>query len=144
MSFYVSTGTFVLLHCDEWDRVVALPRHTFVTGATLLQLGWPYKILAVIFLGCFFLCCAIMCLYVLSSVLWCPLRFPHKNDVRFVFTSSCLLKDSCLIYIIYVCLRIVVSNALYAVSLFCFFFVLYTLCCQFLWVVHFWLPLRLV
>ena len=30
-----------------------------------------------------------MCLYVLSSVLWCPLRFPHKNDVRFVFISSC-------------------------------------------------------
>ena len=28
-----------LLHCDEWDRVVALPRHTFVTGATLLQLN---------------------------------------------------------------------------------------------------------
>jgi hypothetical protein len=30
---------FFLLHCDEWDRVVALPRQTFVTGATLLQLG---------------------------------------------------------------------------------------------------------
>ena len=29
---------FLLLHCDEWDRVVALPRHKFVTGATLLQL----------------------------------------------------------------------------------------------------------
>jgi hypothetical protein len=28
-----------LLHCDEWDRVVALPRHKFVTGATLLQLS---------------------------------------------------------------------------------------------------------
>jgi hypothetical protein len=28
----------LLLHCDEWDRVVALPRHKFVTGATLLQL----------------------------------------------------------------------------------------------------------
>ena len=39
MSFYVSTATFFLLHCDEWDRVVALPRHTFVTGATLLQLS---------------------------------------------------------------------------------------------------------
>ena len=25
MSFYVSTATFFLLHCDEWDRVVALP-----------------------------------------------------------------------------------------------------------------------
>ena len=38
MSFYVSTATFFWLHCDEWDRVVALPRHKFVTGATLLQL----------------------------------------------------------------------------------------------------------
>ena len=38
MSFYVSTATFILLHCDEWDRVVALSRHKFVTGATLLQL----------------------------------------------------------------------------------------------------------
>jgi hypothetical protein len=32
---------FFLLHCDEWDRVVALPRHKFVTGATLLQLRLP-------------------------------------------------------------------------------------------------------
>ena len=40
MSFYVSTATFFLLHCDEWDRVVALPRHKFVTGATLLQLEY--------------------------------------------------------------------------------------------------------
>jgi len=38
VSFYVSTATFILLHCDEWDCVVALPRHKFVTGATLLQL----------------------------------------------------------------------------------------------------------
>jgi hypothetical protein len=38
VSFYVSTATFFLLHCDEWDRVVALPRHKFATGATLLQL----------------------------------------------------------------------------------------------------------
>jgi hypothetical protein len=29
---------FFLLHCEEWDRVVALSRHKFVTGATLLQL----------------------------------------------------------------------------------------------------------
>ena len=32
-----------LLHCDEWDRVVALPRHKFVTGATLLQLVPGYQ-----------------------------------------------------------------------------------------------------
>ena len=30
-----------------------------------------------------FLCCPIMYFYVLSSVLWCPLWFPHKKDVRF-------------------------------------------------------------
>ena len=39
-----------------------------------------------------FLCCPIMCLYVLGSVLWCPLRGPHKRDIldMFVFTSSYL------------------------------------------------------
>ena len=52
---------FFLLHCDEWDRVVALPRHKFVTGATLLQLSahvlsltlmWPcYGIIIVGTLG---------------------------------------------------------------------------------------------
>jgi hypothetical protein len=31
-----------------------------------------------------FLCCPIMYPSVHSSVLWCPLRFPHENDVRFV------------------------------------------------------------
>jgi hypothetical protein len=66
------------------------------------------------------LCCAIMFLYVLSSMLWCPLRFPHKNDLRFVFTSSCLCEPSCLIYVICVCLRIVVSNIYCVVCLLCF------------------------
>ena len=52
-----------------------------------------------------------MCLSVPSSVLWGPLQFPHKNDIRFVVTSSCLQKDSCLIYAFCVSLRIAVSNA---------------------------------
>ena len=60
------------------------------------------------------LCCLIMCLNVLSS---CPLRFPHKKDVRFVFTSSCLQMGS---YRMCVCLRIVVSNT-YCLC-FCFVF----------------------
>ena len=38
-----------------------------------------------------FLCCPIMCLYVQSFVFWCPLQFPHKHDVLFVFTSSCFI-----------------------------------------------------
>ena len=55
-----------------------------------------------IFLVC--CCCPIMCLYVLSSVLCCPLRFLHKNDVQFILTSSCLQDGSCFIYVILVCL----------------------------------------
>ena len=40
-----------------------------------------------------FLCCPIMYLYILRSVLWCPLWFLHINDVRFVFTSSYLFNN---------------------------------------------------
>ena len=37
-------------------------------------------------------------------MLWCLLRFSHKYDVRFIFTSSCLLEGSCLInVIVFVC-----------------------------------------
>jgi len=48
--------------------------------------------------------CPIICLYVLNSVLWCPLRFQHKNYVWFLFTYSCLCGVSYLIYVICVCL----------------------------------------
>ena len=88
------------------------------------------------------LCSPIMCLYVLGSVLW----FPHTNDVRFVFTSSCLQEGPCLINVICVCLRIMVSNAHCVRFVFVFvwflFFVLCDLRCQFLWIVHFVLPLQ--
>ena len=67
-----------------------------------------------------FLCCPIVFLYALSSVLWSPLRFPHRNDFRFVFTSSCSYEGSCLIHVICVCLRLVVSNAYCDVYLLCF------------------------
>ena len=46
----------------------------------------------------------------------------HLRYVRFVFTSNCLQEGSCLIYIMYVCLRIVVSNP-YHVIFILFFFV---------------------
>jgi len=39
------------------------------------------------------------------------------------------------------CLCIVVSNTYWSVFVL-LFFVLYTLCCQFLWIIQFWLPLR--
>ena len=65
--------------------------------------------------------------------------------VWFVFTSSCLQEGSCLIYVICVCLvclylhclPIVTYNTYCVVLLFLLLFVLCTLCCQFLWIVHF-------
>ena len=82
-----------------------------------------------------FLCFPVVCIFVVSSVLWCPLRFRHKNYVRVVFTSICLYEGSSLIYVSRVCLRILVSNT-YCVVLFYLFFVLCALCCQFPWVVQ--------
>jgi hypothetical protein len=83
-----------------------------------------------------YLCCTITCLYALSFVLWCSLRFQHKNDVGLVLTSSCLYEGSCLINVICVCLRIVMSSTC------CVLFVVCILCFQFLWIVHFWVLLR--
>jgi hypothetical protein len=77
--------------------------------------------------------------YVLSSVLWSPLRFTHSIDVRFVFTGNCcrgthVLRYFCLfgysgfdtycVVFFFVFLRLV--YAMLPVSLYC----------------HFWLPLR--
>jgi hypothetical protein len=42
---------FIWLHWDEWDRVVALPRHKFVTGATLLQLQYTYVLTFLVSIG---------------------------------------------------------------------------------------------
>jgi len=55
----------------------------------------------------------------------CPSQFLHKNNFRFVFTSSCLCEGSCLIYVICVYLHIVVSNTYCVVFLFCFLCLVY-------------------
>ena len=71
-------------------------------------------------LNIFLLCCPIMCLYVLCSVLWCPLRFPHKKDVRFFSYLQLFVESSYLIYVMCVCLRIMLSNIFCVAFLFCF------------------------
>ena len=63
----------------------------------------------------------VVCVFAFCScVLRCLLRFPNGKNVRFVFTSSGLYKDSCLMYAICVCLHIVVSNTYCGVFLCCF------------------------
>ena len=56
------------------------------------------------------------------------------------FASSCLWGWGLVSFLRYfcVCLCVMVSNTYYAV----FLFVLCTLCCQFLWIFHLWLPFR--
>ena len=88
------------------------------TNTTFPPLFFLVESVLIIFLV--LLCCSIMCLCVLSFALWSPLRFPHNNDVQFVFTSNCLSEGSCHIYVICVCLRIVVSNTYCVVCLVCF------------------------
>ena len=64
------------------------------------------------------LCCHIVCL---SSVLWCPFRFPHRDDVRFVFTSGCLWEGSASCpYLPYLCLFAYSVCPIHIVSCFCF------------------------
>jgi len=49
------------------------------------------------------LCFPILYLCVLSFVLWCPLRFPHKNNVRFVLNLQ-LFVGVLMSYLHYLCL----------------------------------------
>ena len=64
-----------------------------------------------------------------------------KKAIMTLFSAMCLFV-ACLIYVICVCLRIVVPNTYCVVFFVLFYFVLCTPYCQFLWIVHFWLPLR--
>ena len=102
-----------------WINVVVwfLDSHDYSTLYFILTPGLLVGSVLLTFL--IFFSSPIICLYVLSSTLWYPLRFPHENDVRFVLTSNCLYENSCLIYLICVCLRIVVSKTYCVVFLFC-------------------------
>ena len=85
-----------------------------------------------------FLCCPIMCFYVLSSV-FCDVRYDFR--IQMVFGSS--LPPV-------VCRRDQILFARFAYSgvqhILCCDFVfprlVYPMCCQFLWIVHFWLLLQ--
>ena len=51
-----------------------------------------------------FLCCPIVCLDVLSSVLWCPLRFLHTNDVQVRSLYLQMFVGGFMSYLRYLCL----------------------------------------
>ena len=66
-------------------------------------------------------CVLLLCVYVLSSVLWCPLRFTHNNDVRFVFISSCFV-EVCMSYLLYLHMCAIVVCSTCCVVFFVLFF----------------------
>lgn len=77
-------------------------------------------------------------LYITSSViqtpvLWCPLRLYH---VLFVLSSICFSEGP---WLTCVCLCTMVSNTYCLVLFVLFVFVLRGLCCQFLWIVQFFI-----
>ena len=78
------------------------------------------------------LCVVLVCVF----TFWIPCCNVRLDFcIKTMFDSSLLPAVCRRAYIRYMCLRIVVSNT------FCFVFVLCTICCRFLWIVHFWLPL---
>jgi len=88
--FGVGINTVWLGQDNESNRKEMSTRGLQFRKLTLWIFSSMFLVWSVLLTFFSFLCCPIMCLYVLSFVLWCQLRFPHQNDVRFVFTSSCL------------------------------------------------------
>ena len=94
----------IQLCTNEWFRVYAIP------GMGVQSFLQFFGGVCVAHLFRFFLCCSIMCLYVLSSVLLSKLRFPHTKHCS-VCPVVCRRG---------VCLRIVMFNAYCVVFLVCF------------------------
>ena len=82
------------------------------------------------------LCCPIVCIYVLSSVWWFPLLFPHRKEVRFVFKRARVL------FTLFVFVYVQWCPTHIVLCFCCFSLFLCTISCQFLWIVNFWFPIR--
>ena len=68
-----------------------------------------------------FLCCPITCLYVLGSMFWCPLRFPHKTLLGSSLPPVVYRRTHVLLtLIVFVCVNWCPT---YIVLWFCFLFV---------------------
>ena len=69
----------------------------------------------------FSFCVVLLCVFTFwVPCLWCPSQFPHGSGGRFVFASSCWWEGTCLVCVVCVCLRVVVSDACCVVFLFIF------------------------
>jgi hypothetical protein len=128
-AFYL-TGLYIRV---AWR--VSYKKHELLTLRDHLSSPPFFSFFLVHFLS--FLCCPIMCLYVLRSVVWYPLRFPHKT----MFGSSLPLVVCSRAHVLFTLFVFVTHSGVQ--HIFCcvfvlIFFVLYTLCCHFFLIVHVW------
>ena len=130
----ITTKTFTGLDCILVTRRVSYKKQELLTLREHLS-SPPVLVGSVLLI---FLAFCVVLLYVFTFWVW--RWFPHKNYVRFVFTSSCLYEGSCLIFF---SLFIVASNTYCVVFLLCWSLscVLYVASFSGL-SIHFWLPLR--
>ena len=90
-----------------------------------------------------YLCCSIMYLSVLSSVLWSPLRFPNKTMFGSPFPPGvCRRAHVSFMLFVFVFVYTDVQSILRCVCFSSSSCILRIQCCQFLWIVNSWLPLR--
>ena len=116
-------GLSFLYHCQDFDRTwlyIWVTRTCLPFASIWLHLRFFGGVRGAHLFS--FVYCPIMRVYVLSSVLWCPLRFPHKK--RCSVRHYPQLFVGCLIYVICVCLPIVVFNTYCAVYFVWFVFFL--------------------
>ena len=89
----------------------------------------------------FFISFSFLCVLLCVITLWvpcCDIRYDFSMNRMFGSSLPPVVWTHVLFTLFVLCLRIVVSNTYWVV----FFFVLCILYGQFLWIFHFWLPLR--
>ena len=88
-------------------------------------------------------CSACVCLYVLSSVLWCSPQFPHKNYARSFLLPYFLCRRGHVLFTIYVFVAHSGVQHIVRCVFVLFVFVFCAICCEFVWIVKIGLPLRI-
>jgi hypothetical protein len=116
--------------------VIFLPKHTLTFSVTL---DW---VIPGFMMGSVLLLFLVFCVVSLRSEFHVYCNCRKKNDVRFVISSICLWESSCFIGVICVDLCSWWCPGHFVLWFCLFFFVLCTLCCQFLWIVQLWLLFR--
>jgi hypothetical protein len=136
---------YSVYYYDVWLHFIALPLYQNSVDLSRFKLLFGmlvvnYFIVLLIFFSC--LCCPIMCLCVLISMLWCRYDFCNKTIFGSFLSPVVCMSVHVILRYLYLFVHSGVQHILCCV--FGFFLssscVLCTLYCHFLWIVHFYCP----